>query len=101
MSLIIRYSLVGAAVTAAFVNFISCGSQMYKASLAHDTPVVEGEANSADPTSPEFGLHAPNGWSSLPITFTVEKTLSQNQIIGLQAAIATWEKAVGKKTILV
>ncbi|MCX6126943.1 MAG: hypothetical protein NTV34_19640, partial [Proteobacteria bacterium] len=98
MSLVTRYSLVGIAVTASFVNFISCGSQMYKASLAEDHTISdEVEANSKDPTSAEFGLHAPGGWEKLPIVYSVESKLDKIQVSAMQAAMATWEKAVGKK----
>jgi hypothetical protein len=50
-----------------------------------------------DPSSPEFGLHAPQGWQNLPISYSVEKNFSDEQLKGLQAAMATWETAVGKK----
>jgi hypothetical protein len=99
MSLIVRYSLVGGAVAAGFVNFISCGSQLYQASLDGDHEQVNaesGSANSEDPNSSEFGLHAPNGWNKLPIVYNVEKNFSKVQLQALQAAMATWEKAVGK-----
>jgi hypothetical protein len=99
MSLIVRYSLVGGAVVAGFVNFISCGAQMYKASLEGDSvEIVEGgEANSSDPSSPEFGLHAPSGWTKLPIEYTIERNINRKQLAALQSAMATWERAVGKK----
>ncbi|MCX6116945.1 MAG: matrixin family metalloprotease [Proteobacteria bacterium] len=101
MSLVIRYGLLGVAVSAAFVNFISCGSQMYQASLEGDHSRQEnnevGEANSKDPNSPEFGLHAPSGWVSLPVVYNVEKNFSKVQLQALKDAMATWETAVGKK----
>ena len=100
MSLLIRFSLAAVAVTTAFVNFISCGAQNYKQSLAgdHQEPQQGAQsANMTDPSSPEFGLHAPNGWQSLPIAYSVEKNFSDEQLKGLQAAMATWETATGKK----
>jgi hypothetical protein len=100
MSLIIRYCLVGVAIGASFLNFISCGSQMYKASLADDHEPSNrngGSADFADPNSPEFGLHAPKGWVSTPIQYTVETGLDAVQLAALQNAMATWEKATGKK----
>jgi len=98
MSLVARYSLVMVALIGAFVNFISCGSQMYKADMSgdHESPAV-GQSNYKDPTSPEFGLHAPSGWTSLPIVYSVEKGFDPKKLAGLQAAMATWEKATGKK----
>lgn len=97
MSTMVRYGLVGVVISTAFVNFISCGSQMYQASLQddHQQP-QEGSANSSDPSSPEFGLHAPNGWTQIPIVYSVEPGFSDAQLKGLQAAMKTWETAVGK-----
>lgn len=100
MSLLIRFMLAAVAVTTAFVNFISCGAQNYKQSLAgdHQEPAQGVQtANMTDPNSPEFGLHAPQGWQNLPIAYTVEKNYTDEQLKGLQAAISTWETAVGKK----
>lgn len=99
MSLLIRFGLAGIAVTTAFVNFISCGAQNYKQSLSddHQTQSESEAANSADPDSPEFGLHAPSGWQNLPIAYSVEKNFTEEQLKGLQAAMATWETAVGKQ----
>ena len=99
MSLGLRYILIASAITAAFVNFISCGSQMYKVDLTSDHTSQEqtAQANSNDPNSPEFGLHAPKGWTSLPIGYYVDKSFSPVQTKALQAAMATWELATGKK----
>jgi len=68
--LIHKYILVSGALVAAFTNFIACGAQMYKVSLHGDHEIKKGveSANSGDPNSPEFGLHAPQGWVNVPIT---------------------------------
>ncbi len=99
MSLLVRFSFVVIAITASFVNFISCGAQNYKQSLAgdHVEQPVEQSANTSDPNSPEFGLHAPRGWTQLPIVYSVEKNFTDAQLKGLQAAMNTWETATGIK----
>jgi hypothetical protein len=68
---------------------------MYKASLAEDH--AKGDADSENPDSPEFGLHAPMGWNKLPIVYSVEKGLTEVQVKALQAAMTIWETAVGKQ----
>lgn len=102
MSLFIRFGLAAVAVSTAFVNFISCGAQNYKTSLVddHQPTTEEQQAASNDESSPEFGLHAPSGWTQLPIAYTVEKNFTDEQLKGLQAAISTWETAVGKQLFL-
>jgi len=98
MNLITRYMLIGGAIAGAFTNFIACGAQMYKASLHDDhTPSSSTQlANSEDPDSPEFGLHAPQGWRNLPIPYKSDRSMSKIQLSALQAAMKTWEAAVGK-----
>ncbi len=99
MNLMTKYAVVTVALVGAFTNFIACGTQLYKTSLAGDDVPPEGttsEANSTDPTSPEFGLHAPSGWVSLPVIYRSDRTLSAVQLAALQAAMHTWEVAVGK-----
>ena len=93
-----RYLLAAGAITAAFTNFIACGAQMYKASLKgdHQEPSETQAANSTDPSSPEFGLHAPSGWTSLPIIYKSDATMSKVQLMAMQAAMHTWEVATGK-----
>jgi hypothetical protein len=83
-----------------FTHFISCGAQMYQVSLEgdHGNPEASGQAaaNSTDPKSKEFGLHAPKGWSELPIQYAFTKDMSDTQKTAVQRAMATWEKATGK-----
>ncbi len=99
MGLGTKYLLVIGALVAAFTNFIACGAQMYKASLHDDHSKPSGTqlANSEDPNSVEFGLHAPGGWKGLPIPFRSDPTMSEQQLNLLLAAMKTWETAVGKK----
>ncbi len=69
---------------------------MYQVSLKDDTQLQEDEG-SEDPASPNFGLHSPNGWRTLPILFKVDQSLTPEQKVGLVKAMATWEMAIGKK----
>lgn len=99
MSMLTRYLLIAGSITAAFANFIACGAQFYKVSLKDDHSHKEGVqlANSFDPESPEFGLHAPKGWRNLPIRYKTDPTMPILQFEALSAAIKTWEVAIGKK----
>jgi hypothetical protein len=100
MSTLWKYGLVGVAIGAAFSNFISCGAQMYKAPMdagGSGSELANGQADFTNPDSPEFGLHAPQGWVKLPIVYTIENDINAQQLKALQEAIATWEMAVGKK----
>lgn len=99
MSMLTRYLLIAGSITAAFANFIACGAQFYKVSLKDDHSQKDGVqlANSFDPESPEFGLHAPKGWRNLPIRYKTDPTMPILQFEALSAAITTWEVATGKK----
>ena len=99
MNLMTKYAVVAIALVGAFTNFIACGAQLYKTSLVGDDtppPTTVSEANSGDPSSYEFGLHAPSGWVALPVIYKADRTLSAIQLTALQAAMHTWEVAVGK-----
>jgi len=91
-----RYSLVVGCVAFIFGNFIACGAQMYKVSMHEDHNAGQISAESKDPNSPTFGLHAPHGWVRLPIEFKVGQHMDPQQKAGLQAAMRTWEIATGK-----
>jgi hypothetical protein len=92
----IRYIAIVGGVMAAFVNFVACGSQLYKVSMKDDTSPTTS-ADNQDPADPSFGLHAPDGWKELPIHFVVAQDISQAQLRGLTHAMNTWETAVGRK----
>lgn len=94
----IRYLGFVACIVMLFSGFVACGAQMYQVSLTDDTaPRVQGAEGTNDPNSPNYGLHAPNGWTQLPIRFRTGFTLSDDQKKGLTKAMATWEIATGKK----
>lgn len=95
-SLIKKYLIVITGVFLVFTQFVACGAELYQVSVAEDVDAHAISAESADPSSPEYGLHAPNGWEELPVKFKVGHYLSENQKQGLIKAMATWEKAVGK-----
>jgi hypothetical protein len=98
MSMLTRYLLIAGSITAAFANFIACGAQFYKVSLKEDHEQKQGTqlANSFDPDSPEFGLHAPKGWRNLPIRYKTDTNMPALQFSALKSAIQTWELAVGR-----
>jgi hypothetical protein len=95
----IRYAALVGSVMMGFVNFVACGSQFYQVSLQDDAKgrtqlsSVEG---SDDPASPNFGLHSPGGWERLPIHFSTDYTLNDEQRRGLQAAMNVWQMATGQ-----
>lgn len=94
----LRYFGLVASIFLLFSGFVACGAQMYQVSMTDDTaPRVQSAQGTNDPNSPNFGLHAPNGWTQLPIRFKTGFTLSEDQRKGLTRAMATWEMAIGRK----
>ncbi|MCX6108627.1 MAG: matrixin family metalloprotease [Proteobacteria bacterium] len=108
-----RYTSLLAVVMTLFVTFVACGSQLYQVSLHGDSGprpsatqstapaaggalMASGPDGNADPKSPNFGLHAPGGWDSLPIHYRVDSTMPAAQVTQIQAAMHTWEVATGK-----
>lgn len=98
MNLGIRYAATVACVLVIFGNFIACGARMYQVSLAGDHQGVDPNSlSSNDPSSVNYGLHAPNGWTQLPVHFKVDPSMTDQQRRALLLAMATWETAVGRK----
>lgn len=103
-----RYAGLLGAVMTLFITFVACGSQLYKVSLHGDTDTsashVSGMTSSADnaqdPSSPTYGLHAPSGWSKVPMHYRVDSRMSLDQVRGLQAAMKTWELATGRSLFI-
>jgi len=92
-----KYSAVIGAIMVLFVQAVACGSQFYKVPLKEDTRPGSIPAAAEDPSSPTYGLHAPGGWTKLPIHFRVGHDLTPLQQKGLTNAMKMWEVAVGKK----
>jgi len=82
---------------ATFTQFIACGAQMYQVSMHDDHNLEQIPVEASQPSSPVFGIHSPNGWIKTPIEFRMGSKVSKDQTTQLVAAMATWEKAVGKK----
>jgi hypothetical protein len=72
---------------------------MYKVSLEEDHGArLDGRRDfSAENRQLPYGLHAPGGWTQLPIQFRIGNDLTPDQFKGLQRAMNTWESAIGKK----
>ncbi len=98
----IKYLVALCAILGLFSQFVSCGAQLYKASLEDDTQdsrLKPGTtaSNSEIKTALTSGIHARNGWQKIPINFRVDPSLTADQRKGLGNAMALWEKVVGKK----
>ncbi|MEY4632221.1 MAG: hypothetical protein RIQ81_2341 [Pseudomonadota bacterium] len=96
MNLGLRYGGIVGCVAFMFGNFIACGAQMYRVSVEDDHDKSKISAESMDPNSPTFGLHSPRGFTKLPIEFRIGQQMDSQQKTGLEAAMKTWEIAVGK-----
>ncbi len=96
MNVGLRYGFAVGSVAFIFGNFIACGAQMYRVSLAEDHDAAKVSADSGNPNSPLYGLHSPHGWVKLPIEFKVGNSMDPQQKTGLLAAMKTWEIATGK-----
>lgn len=95
----LKYGLSVVALLSVFKGFVACGAQLYKVSLEEDHGArLDGRKDYAmENRQLPYGLHAPGGWTHLPIQFRIGNDLSQEQFKGLQRAMNTWESAVGKK----
>lgn len=96
----IRYAVLVGGVMTLFMNFIACGAQLYQVSLTEDHEPQQIPTTATDPASPTYGLHAPNGWKSLPVHFKVGMSLTPEQQQGLIRAMGTWELAAGRKLFI-
>lgn len=91
----VKYTIIICSVLFGFANFIACGSQFYQMSLEGDVePMANSEAT--NPASPSYGIHAVNGWNTLPIHFKVGHHMNLQQYKGLKSAMETWEMVIGK-----
>lgn len=96
-SLGLRYTIISASILMVFINFVACGAQLFKVSMAGDYETKHVSPDAYDSSSSWFGIHAPKGWKTVPIQFKLGKGISAEQYRGLSAAMNTWELATGKK----
>ena len=103
----INYLLLMGALLGFFGLFVACGSQFYRISVGDDFEPVKSQtaqsgatASSSDGTTSGtvvLGIHAVDGWNSLPVPVKFSRDLSPEQRANQDAAMNTWEQAVGKK----
>ncbi len=87
-------------IIAVFGGFVACGSQLYQVSVKEDfepSSSVSRNPEMEDPNSTLYGIHAPEGWVNIPVTFQFGKDLNHDQKVQFLTAIKTWEWAVGKQ----
>jgi hypothetical protein len=89
-----KYIVLASGVMMLFVNFIACGSQMYKVSMEGD---VDSRNNQAENGETALGIHSSGGWVNLPISIKFGSDLTQGQKEQAVMAMYTWERAVGKR----
>lgn len=94
-----KYILSVLMIIMVFSGFVACGSQFYQVSVKEDfeSPLPSSNPDMEDPESTLYGIHAPQGWSNIPINFQFGKDLNVDQKIQFLTAIKTWEWAVGKQ----
>lgn len=82
-----------------FSSFVACGTGLYKVSVKEDldnSKMAAANPSSVDKSSTLYGIHAPQGWQKLPISFRFDPGLNEDQKIQLMAAMKRWEWATGK-----
>lgn len=92
----LRYGVLVGSILVVFSSFVACGAQLYQVSLTADHQPHQVSAESQDPSSNSYGLHASKGFRSLPIHFRVGTSLTPTQLQGLRRAMNTWEIATGR-----
>lgn len=95
--LTLRYLIIVGCLLFVFANFIACGSQLYQVSMKDDFDDERAPAESKDPESPSLGIHASQGWESLPIEFRWGDSMNPSQRALITSAMKSWEMAVGKQ----
>jgi len=93
----LRYASIMGLLLFIFMSFIACGSQMYQVSLDEDFDQEKTPPQARDKASTQYGIHASDGWSALPIAYKFAQDMNDSQKAALQKAMRTWEKVTGKK----
>jgi hypothetical protein len=105
-----QYTSLISVTMGVFMTFVACGSQLYKVSMHGDSgprPTVQSakvgattasaSGDKLNPSSATYGIHAPEGWVSLPIHYKFDTRMDSVQRVQIQRAMRTWETAVGKQ----
>ncbi|MGE0171570.1 MAG: matrixin family metalloprotease [Oligoflexales bacterium] len=93
----IRYVFTCLTAGVVFAQFVACGSSLYQVSLDEDSHMEASNTNAADPSSNEYGIHARDGWTNLPVSSLLSVEMMMEQKVHLYAAMLKWEWAVGRK----
>lgn len=100
---VLRFAVLWALLVAGFAQFVACGSQLYRVSMADDhEPGTDGSgsrsesASRAGSTHGLHGVHSPSGWLQLPIEIRIDQSMTTAQVDGIVHAIGVWEWATGK-----
>ena len=96
---ILKYLTVMWTIMIGFANFIACGSQLYQVSVEEDfdeKTAIRSNPDMNDPDADFYGIHATDGWRSLPIQYQFGEDLNEEQRMHLSAAMRIWETAVGR-----
>jgi hypothetical protein len=93
----IRYLLTCLLAGGVFAQFVACGSSLYQVSLEDDSQMETTNTAAADPTSAEYGIHARDGWTTLPVPSLFSTQMKEDQYVHLDAAMRKWEWAVGRR----
>jgi hypothetical protein len=101
-SLVLAYVMGASSVSMLMGGFVACGAQSYRISVHGDSPDKIDRPNTSSSGSNLsagglFGVHSGSGWKkSLPIHFSTSHEIEPEIVKQLQAAMKTWEMAVGK-----
>lgn len=92
----IRYFALIGGLLFFFAGFIACGSQLYQVSLEKDFDDERVSEEGKNPNSTAYGIHATDGWKSLPVQFRFASDMNAMQKVALTRAMKSWEKVTGK-----
>lgn len=98
-NIMFKYLSLSVLIIFVSVNFIACGSQLYKVSVEEDVisrPNATNQKERKNPSSNLYGIHSSKGWV-LPIKYQFGKGMTEVQKEQLVEAMKTWELAIGKK----
>lgn len=101
-NIVLAYVLGTSAFSTLMGGFVACGAQNYRISVHGETAETVDRPNTGTSGSNLSagnlpGVHSASGWKrSLPIKFMTSSEIDSEVVKQLQAAMKSWEDAVGK-----